>query len=256
MDLFSLILDLAVVGLLVATITYAVILNRKLGQLRNNRQELEALIKGLNEAVARADTGIKGMKRTAAETGEALQKAITRAKELRDELQIVIETGDALASRIERAVGRVPSAEDRMAGTPVRPARRERPRAGSDGDGPGVERDWRAVDRSSGRARSRSDDTALPFSADDQADAEAADAARALIRAAGGRGPPPRREGALNDPVETGDPAAKRRTRGRPSTATGSANGVDGTEDTSAIDDVDGLSRAERELLKAIESRR
>ena len=99
----ALILDLLVAGLLIATIIYAVTLNRRLIELQESRSELEGLIRSFGEATARAEAGIKAMKRTAAETGEALQKNLERGKALRDELQFMIEAADALAQRLAEA---------------------------------------------------------------------------------------------------------------------------------------------------------
>jgi hypothetical protein len=99
----ALILDLLVAGLLIATIIYAVTLNRRLIELQESRSELEGLIRSFGEATARAEAGTKAMKRTAAETGEALQKNLERGKALRDELQFMIEAADALAQRLAEA---------------------------------------------------------------------------------------------------------------------------------------------------------
>ncbi len=96
----SLVLDLVMVGLLVATITYAIILNRQIVRLRESRGELAELIQGLNEAMLKADTGVRGMKATAHNTGESLQKTIDKAATLRDELQFMVEAGNTLADRL------------------------------------------------------------------------------------------------------------------------------------------------------------
>jgi len=96
----TLILDVVIAGLLIATIVYAVILNRQLINLRESRGEMEGLIRSFNEATARAEAGIKSMKRTATETGEGLQRTVERAQALRDELQFMIEAADALARRL------------------------------------------------------------------------------------------------------------------------------------------------------------
>ncbi|HYD30404.1 MAG TPA: DUF6468 domain-containing protein [Azospirillaceae bacterium] len=123
---FSLLLDLVIVGLLVATITYAVILNRQLTQLRESRGELEMLVRGFAEATSRAEVGVKAMKKTAGEAGEALQSTIEKAHSLRDELQLIIETADSLANRLEsatsgRGTAAAVSPPPRPAGQPLRP---------------------------------------------------------------------------------------------------------------------------------------
>lgn len=96
----TLALDLLMVILLVATIVYAIILNRQIVRLRESRGEMVELVKGLNEAMAKAETGVRGMKRTAGETGESLQRTIDKAAGLRDELQFMIEAANTLADRL------------------------------------------------------------------------------------------------------------------------------------------------------------
>jgi chromosome segregation ATPase len=97
---YAIILDVVLVGLLIATIVYAIILNKQIVRLRDSRAELAELIAGLNEAMAKADSGVKGMRKTAGDTGEGLQKAIDKAASLKDELNFIIETGEALADRL------------------------------------------------------------------------------------------------------------------------------------------------------------
>lgn len=96
----SLIIDVILVGLLGATIVYAIRLNKQIVELRDSRTEMAELIRGLNEATAKADAGVKGMKKAAMDTGEDLQKAIDKAAGLRDEMKFMIETGEALADRL------------------------------------------------------------------------------------------------------------------------------------------------------------
>lgn len=96
----SLIIDLVMVGLLAATIAYAIILNKQIIKLRESRGEMTELIKGLNEAMAKAETGVRGLKKTAHDTGEDLQRTVNKAQTLRDELEFMIEAADALANRL------------------------------------------------------------------------------------------------------------------------------------------------------------
>ncbi|WP_035707644.1 DUF6468 domain-containing protein [Niveispirillum irakense] len=104
--LLSLVLDLAVIGLLVATIIYAVRLNRQLSAVKESRAELEELIKGFAEATAQADSSVKGMRKAATESGEALSALITRARTLKDEMELIVHAADDLANRLEAASGK------------------------------------------------------------------------------------------------------------------------------------------------------
>jgi hypothetical protein len=102
---FPLILDILIVILLSATIGFAIVLNRRLSRLRDNKAELDDLVKGFADAAGRAEVSVAGMKETAARSAESLQKSIDRAQALRDELQFMIEAADSLASRLESSVG-------------------------------------------------------------------------------------------------------------------------------------------------------
>ena len=102
---FPLILDILIVILLSATIGFAIVLNRRLSRLRDNKAELDDLVKGFADAAGRAEVSVAGMKETAAKSADMLQKSIERAQTLRDELQFMIEAADSLASRLESSVG-------------------------------------------------------------------------------------------------------------------------------------------------------
>lgn len=129
----SLILDLVIVGLLAATIAYAIILNKQIIKLRESRGEMAELIHGLNEAMSKAETGVRGLRKAASDTGEDLQRTITKAQTLRDELQFMIEAADTLATRLgnvgdrDRDGGRGENARGSAARIPVKPALAPRP---------------------------------------------------------------------------------------------------------------------------------
>jgi hypothetical protein len=99
----SLLVDLVIAGLLVATIVYAVQLNRRIGLLRDGKEELEKLLGGFAEATQRAQVSVDGMRRAAGETGQDLQSLVAKAQELRDELKFIMETAEGVANRLEQA---------------------------------------------------------------------------------------------------------------------------------------------------------
>ncbi|NUB16439.1 hypothetical protein GAY28_30430 [Azospirillum brasilense] len=104
----TLVLDLVMVGLLAATIAYAIILNRQIIKLRESRGEMAELVRGLNEAMSRAETGVRGLKKTAHDTGDDLQRTVAKAQTLRDELEFMIEAADAMANRLGNGGGERP----------------------------------------------------------------------------------------------------------------------------------------------------
>lgn len=109
-SILSLMLDVAIVGLLVATIIYALRLNRQLSAVKESRAELEELVKGFAEATAQADSSVKGMRKTAQESGENLSSLIQRAQTLKEEMELIVQSADGLANRLEAASGKARAA--------------------------------------------------------------------------------------------------------------------------------------------------
>ena len=138
---YGLILDSLIVVLLLATIFYCVVLNRRLGRLRNSRTELERATRAFAEAAARADAGIKGLRRSAEESGAGLQQEVQRAQDLREEMQMLVDAAESLAKRLEGAAGSARAAAGAPAAQPHQPAARpQRPR-GDAGSGTRPDRD-------------------------------------------------------------------------------------------------------------------
>lgn len=102
---FSLIIDALIAILLVATIAYAAVLNRKLGVLRDAKSEMEALIVSFSESTERAGSGVESLKQEAGRSGKALQSKVEAARGLVDDLGFLIETGTRLADRLDGGVG-------------------------------------------------------------------------------------------------------------------------------------------------------
>jgi hypothetical protein len=98
------ILDIVVILLLVPTIVYAVILNRRLTALRRSREELSKVVNSFNEATMRAEAGIPKLKKATTEANHTLKDRVEKAQTLRDDLAFMIERAEELASRLEGAV--------------------------------------------------------------------------------------------------------------------------------------------------------
>ena len=97
---FTLILDVVLITFLAVTIGYAVVLNRKLTQLRRNKAELERLSATFAQATHKAEDSI-GRVMTGA---EALQERVNKAQGLRDDLAFLIDRAISAAHRLEDAV--------------------------------------------------------------------------------------------------------------------------------------------------------
>jgi hypothetical protein len=117
MALVSVLLDLMVAILLAATIFYAVILNRKLGDLRNNKAEMEAMVNRLVQSTEQAEHGLADLKAAAGEKGEELGRTVEAARTLAEDLNFLVDKGGSLADRLERQLGQA-----RKATAPAGPA--------------------------------------------------------------------------------------------------------------------------------------
>jgi hypothetical protein len=96
--------DLVVAVLLVITIAFAAILNRRLAVLRSDKAQLQALIQSLSTASHGAESAVAALKSTNDEAGRQLETRLGRAQGLCDDLAYMIERGNTLADRLEGAI--------------------------------------------------------------------------------------------------------------------------------------------------------
>ena len=98
--MLSLGLEIAFAVLLVTTIGYAIALNRKLGNLRQHKEELERLAMTFSKSTIRAEEGVQRLKSSTVQ----IQKSIAKAQALRDDLTFLIDRGSLAADRLEEGV--------------------------------------------------------------------------------------------------------------------------------------------------------
>lgn len=96
----GLILEILVAVLLVVTIAYCFILNRRLGALRNGQGELYKVVEMLNEATNRANAAIDQLRRGSKTIAEELMEKTKAGRALADELGVIVESGNSLAERL------------------------------------------------------------------------------------------------------------------------------------------------------------
>ena len=107
--MFEIALQGLVAVLLVVTIAYAFVLNRRLARLRDGRAEMERLIDQLVVAMSNAEQGIATLRKTAFEDDEGLGRRIAEARAMRDEIGFLVDRAETLSARLEDqiAAGRV-----------------------------------------------------------------------------------------------------------------------------------------------------
>ena len=106
----SLFLDGLIAVLLVATIGFCIVLNRRLGTSRKAQAELAGLAQVLNEATSHAQQGIEGLKHASVELGRELGDKISKAQSLNSDLAFMTEHGTDLADRLEGVVRKTTNA--------------------------------------------------------------------------------------------------------------------------------------------------
>lgn len=128
----ALYLDVLVAVLLVATIAYAFVLNRKLGRLRADRSGFETMLKKFVAATERAEKGVALLQRTADASAAELDSKRDGAVALRNDLEFLVARANEQADRLEAqiSVGRGQEAPRRSsAGTKLFDRLREERRA-------------------------------------------------------------------------------------------------------------------------------
>ena len=107
MSTFSigLLVELVVGGLLVATIAYCFILDKRLRSLREGESDLKAIVVSLDKATSRAQAAITDLRVSADGATRELERDFKKARALADELALMVEAGDHIADRLGNLAG-------------------------------------------------------------------------------------------------------------------------------------------------------
>lgn len=97
-------LELALTGLLAATLFHALRLERALGVLKRDRTTLEELVTAFNSSTAAAEQGIERLRTAADGAGRQLARHIDTAAGVKDDLQFLTERGNRLADQLDQLV--------------------------------------------------------------------------------------------------------------------------------------------------------
>ena len=98
----SIVVELLLSALLVLTLGYCALLERKLSLLRKGQDGLKETIAELNTAITNAGVSMRMLKTAAAGASEKLEEEIARGRGLADELAVLTASGERIAGRIER----------------------------------------------------------------------------------------------------------------------------------------------------------
>ncbi|HMA16505.1 MAG TPA: DUF6468 domain-containing protein [Kiloniellaceae bacterium] len=101
---YGVVFDAAIILLLVVTIGYATVLNRKLSLLRQARGEMEKVIADFAAATDQAQSGLKALQEGSGEASGALARNVSDACRLADEMAFLVKKGNEIADRLEVAI--------------------------------------------------------------------------------------------------------------------------------------------------------
>ncbi len=102
----GLVFDAAVAVLLIVFIGYAFVLNRKLTQLRDGKEEMARLARELGESLDKAQRNLDTLKEAAADKAGSLQEQLDRADSLADDLAFLVRKSDIAAQKLDLAGAR------------------------------------------------------------------------------------------------------------------------------------------------------
>lgn len=97
---FDLLLEAIVCVLLLATIGYCAVIDRRLRAMRAGQDGLRVLVRDLNSATDRAASAISLLSNANETTGRELGERVARARALADELGLMLEAGNGIADRL------------------------------------------------------------------------------------------------------------------------------------------------------------
>ncbi len=108
-------LEIALIGLLGATLFHALRLERALGVIKRDRRDLEDLVRSFNDSTQQAESGIERLRGAAEGAGRQIARQTELAGNLKDDLAQLIERGESLADRLDSLVrsGREPELQRR-----------------------------------------------------------------------------------------------------------------------------------------------
>jgi len=116
----NLLVNLAIAGLLMATISYCWVLNRRIKILQDSKSELANLLRHFDEATDRASESIIALQSASKKISENIQVRIDKVNYLMEDLSFMIEKGNRLADKLDanfavtRARSRITPEEPKM----------------------------------------------------------------------------------------------------------------------------------------------
>lgn len=97
-------IDIIVVIMMVATVFYTMLVNRRLHSLQKGREDLQLFVESFGESLAQAERSVKELKQTGQTIFDVIQKESEAASRLRDDLVFLTDRGERIADDLDKAI--------------------------------------------------------------------------------------------------------------------------------------------------------
>ncbi len=97
----NLLLNTLLIGLLIATVCYCYLLNRRIQTLQNSKSEFASLLKHFDDSTIKASETIVAMQTASKKIGDNIQMRIEKANYLLDDLSYAIEKATRLSNQLD-----------------------------------------------------------------------------------------------------------------------------------------------------------
>lgn len=98
---YELIVDGFLAVLMAGVIFSAFVLNQRITNLRKGQEEMNALVSKLDAVTRSAQMSVEELKNISVQTQKEIAEKINKARGLADELSVITQAGDNLASRLD-----------------------------------------------------------------------------------------------------------------------------------------------------------
>ncbi len=109
-------LEIVLIALLGTTLFYALRLERSIGLLRRDRENLGEVLAAIRQALDDAERGIQSLRQAADISGRALAREVEVATEAKRDMQFLLDRVESVAAKVETAIraGRAATAEEAL----------------------------------------------------------------------------------------------------------------------------------------------
>ncbi len=101
-DFLALFMDVVVLAALGVTVFFVVRLHQSLSDFKAHRREFDTVIANLLSSIDQAERSVNTLKQTSAQEAGHLEKLIHQSRALADELKIINDAGESMATRLEK----------------------------------------------------------------------------------------------------------------------------------------------------------